>query len=679
MPPLQLIRTVAGRAPLLRCACPCPAPPRCVFGFLFSTPLTVPPSLTRRATHGLTAAAAQHDCSPTLVSQRHKSFYSVPLRTRTVWRSAKTTKRYNYLTRSRLATPQKQRMSVAVERRRDDVNLARRDRFKEQLLRDVEEKIRFFPSFVKKQVFFPSSRTHGRMLLFRGHRDLGISVAMRVTCLVIEQLKKAENRPFLIERMKELGVETPTAAAWAKFTDAATGNVNVGVLYSMWTESMIRSFAKTAMEAKTTEQLRVRGLVTLRDYVAVNIGDPTLVPPLEAWAGELGPLCEADFTGRSRGSATRRVQDKVKVKEVCNWGKSHVFDAVSALSLEEQMALITAAGKNRQQLLKELEERNLFASKFLQVLYSLDEMKAITKPLKLYHGFLARKHTIEHHGAYFPSYNGNTKRGVQLSKEEKARLCAFGYRHEPSPTTGQKLYLRYCVRDYGMTLSEAARRYNRLTELQRAALCFPFYLPIAPQSPSAAAFKRFYRAMCSRYGLVNSSGPVLSNRLFQTAMRKRWMAMSLSERAEYEEVDRISQVFPLVKPSARDDAGEDASQESTASATATMGEYFTENHERRSSSLDELLVSAKLKEREEEERVADDDADDDGDDWGSTSAAPTPVATAARPRAPPRHAAAASSSATAPTTATATARAPREATGATETRQKYEGLRVIMM
>ncbi|KPA85412.1 hypothetical protein ABB37_01721 [Leptomonas pyrrhocoris] len=523
----------------------------------------------------------------TSTAQRHKGTYGAPLGSPGLLTTRKPRKQYNYLNTSRLIeTPKK--IPVHVQRVRDDKTLERRQHFKENLLRDVEQKIRFFPPLVKKRVFFPMSTINNRVLIFRGHRDLGTLLGTRLTCLVIEQLKKAENRSFLLEKMKELEVEPPTAAEWAKFTDPKTGDINIDVLYSPWIESLLCSFAR--MERKAHKQPQnLRSMAALRDYVVQNFANPSLVPSLESWSRAQGPVRETDFVGRPGSNVARQVQYKTNVQRMSQWGKQQAFDAVSALSLEEQLTLVKDVAQRRTQLLQELEERHLFATKFKHVLFSLDELKSIMGPCELFHNACARKFVMEHKGAYYPKHTRDTKAFTQLPKEERVRLCAFGYRFEAQPTTGQKLYVRCCVRDYGLPSSEASRRYGRLSDLQRAALCFPFYLPIAPTRATVASFKRFYRDMCARYGLANPNGPVLGNRLFEAAMRKRWNGLSMEERAQYEDSDRVADVFPLIKP---------ATKESSTSSTEAMAEYFTEDHPRTSCSLDELLASTATKKEE---------------------------------------------------------------------------------
>lgn len=482
---------------------------------------------------------------------RHAHVYSVIRNRRSRQRrSSKSRKQYNYLTPTRMITKPR-KTSLKAARLRDDKILARRHNYKEQLLRNVEEKIRFFPPVVKKSVFFPTRWSGHSSVLFRGHRNLGCILGTRVELLVLEQLKKAEQRPFLIEKMQSLGVEPPTAEEWAKFTDPKTGDINIGICYSQYVETLFYSFTRSAM-GHPGRVASIRSLAALRDYAVLNAADPTRVPPLELWAQALGPIQDSDFCGRTRGSATQQVKLSAALLEMREYGRAHLFEAVSALSLAEQVAVSTEAAQRQSELLAELQQRHVFATKIKHVLFSLDEIMAIHAPSMLYSNFKRRQFIIEHKGVYYPRFHRREANFKKLSAEEKAQWYTFGIHHEPHPSTGQKLYLRFCVRDYGIPITEAARRYNQLSDLQRAALCFPFYSTIAPSRASVAAYKRFYREMCGRYGLVTPTGPIIGNRLFEAAMRKRWQGLSVAERARYEEADRIADVFPLVKPSSAD-------------------------------------------------------------------------------------------------------------------------------
>ncbi|KPI84897.1 hypothetical protein ABL78_6052 [Leptomonas seymouri] len=650
----RLCRIAVGGGPLCRhgsLSVPRCSNLRCSLSSQWAAPMLLTPTLgalnsglARLPTSGAACAA-----------QRRKATYGKPSSSQDTRRARKPRKNYNYLTTSRLIeTPKK--LSVKRQRRLDDRTLARRNRFKEKLLQDVEEKIRFFPPVIKRCVFFPLSKSNNRAILFRGHRDLGAALMTRVLCLVIEQLKKAENRPFLVEKMKELDVEPPTAAEWKKFTDAKTGDINIGILYSPWVETILRAFAKSERVPPTRQKL-IRSLRALHNFVVKNATDPTRVPPLEEWARARGPVLETDFIGRACNNIAQHVQNKASVLMIQEWGKQHAFGAVSALSLEEQLALVKDVAQNSKQLLQELEERHLFTTKFKQVLYSLDEVKAITTPRELFRSDFVRKFVIKHNGAYYPKCMFDAKTFTVLRRDEKARLCAFGYRYESYPTTGQKLYLRYCLRDYGMSVSEAARRYGRLSDLQRAALCFPFYLPIAPRRVEVAAFRRFYDEMCGRYGLINPTGPVVGSRLFEAAMRKRWRSLSIAEREKYEESDRSADVFPLIKPA----AGESLS---APPSTAAMAEYFTEDHPRKSSGLDEQVSSAATEEEKAEGTSEDYDAE-------------PRVATTAKVKTPRTSETFSTRSHAASAVARAAARGDngREA----EWPEHHEGLRVIVM
>lgn len=491
------------------------------------------------------------------------------------------------------------------ERLRDDKFLARRVAFKAQLQRDVREKIRFFPPFITQHVFFQLSPNNGRTLIFKGHREMGVVNNTRIVSHIVEQLKKAEMRPFLIQKMTELKLELPTDEEWRKYTDAATGDINIGILYSDWVNNLFRSYARLA-RLHGNKPTVMRSMTTARDYLAIYHKDLKLVPSLETWAQSMGPLTEADFVSRSQTGTVAQVEGRVRAKEVRAWGKAQVLETLATLSLDAQMAILDEATRRRLAIVQELEERHYFITKFKEVLYSLDEMKAITNPLELYRGGFARQFVLEHRGAYFPTYVHTGLRVSQLSKEERARLCPFGYIYEGQPSTGQKLYIRFCGRDYGLELAEAVRRYSRLSDLQRAAICFPFHVPIAPSAASRVAFRNFYNDMCRRYGLVAAHGTKRGSHIFERAMRQRWVALGSREREGYGESDRVAEVFPLVKP-ASSEGGDGAD----GTHSATMAEYFTDEpptdslrvkaSEGTSPSADGAEETAEAEEDEEEE------------------------------------------------------------------------------
>ncbi|KAG5500434.1 hypothetical protein JKF63_03527 [Porcisia hertigi] len=492
---------------------------------------------TRRAVSTLTPSTSL--CDTLCTARRWAAMY--PKASRKQVRTARR-KDFNYLTADRLVPSEKKLSRVAI-RNRDDAGLRRRREYKQQLIRDVEEKIRFFPPNIKKQVFFPLMTNSPRLSLFRGNREYGIRLCTRVFSMLLDQLCKRENRGIILERCAELGWEPPTAEDWERYTDSVTGDITTGIMYSKWVNAILTTYGRMFHTGST--QLIAGGSSTLFAYVIRNYSDRTLVPPLEDWSRQFGPVIAEEFVGRPRGQEKFNLAMSNAVIEVRSWGRLQAQEAVSRLSLQEQDDLVQWVEQNIKSHIADMERKNAFSAKVLAVMHSLPEAKAIRTSFWSFKESKRLEHVVKQNGAFYPLVHDVRKAWSSMSKEEKARYSCFGQKIQSETACGRKLFLRYCCRDYGFSLIEASRRFNALGELQKAALEFPFYLPLTPSNASTAAFRRFYHVMCERYGMVRTYNNGVGNRLFMIAMRHKWDGLSMEERQQYEERDRIYSVFPL--------------------------------------------------------------------------------------------------------------------------------------
>ncbi|CAJ1990256.1 hypothetical protein conserved [Leishmania donovani] len=499
------------------------------------------------------------------LSMAHRWSSTYPTASRRSVRT-RTKKQFNYLTADRLIPTEKKLSRIAI-RNRDDVSLRRRREYKQQLMRDVEEKIRFYPPSIKKQVFFPIMTNSTRVSLFRGNREYGIRTSTRVFSMLLEQLCKREHREFILEKLAELGLEPPTAEDWEHFTDPVTGDITTGMMYSKWVDSILTTYGR--MSFTSSKHLLAAGATTLFAYVIRNYLDRTLVPPLEDWSRQFGPVVAEEFVGRPRGQQKVSLALSDALYEVRVWGRTHAQEAVSRLSLQEQTDLVKWVEGNMKTHIAEMERKHAFTAKILAVMHSLPEAKAIHNSFWAFKESKRLEHVVKMNGAFFPLHHDVHRQWSQLSKEEKARYSCFGRKRETETACGRKLFIRYCCRDYGFSLSDASQRYASLGDLQKAALEFPFYFPLTPGNAATAAFQRFYLVMCERYGMVRTYSSGIGNRLFKIAMRQKWDALSMEERQQYEEHDRIYAAFPLQPPTPEAAASGSAKASSSGSLPAS--------------------------------------------------------------------------------------------------------------
>lgn len=504
-------------------------------------------------------------CDTLSLAHRWSSTY--PTASRRSVRTRKN-KQFNYLTADRLIPTEKKLSRVAV-RNRDDVSLRRRREYKQQLMRDVEEKIRFYPPSIKKQVFFPIMTNSTRVALFRGNREYGIRTTTRVFSMLLGQLCKREHRELILEKLAELGLQPPTAEDWEHFTDPVTGDITTGMMYSTWVNSILTTYGR--MSYTDSKHLLAAGGTTLFAYVIRNYLDRTLVPPIEDWSRQFGPVVPEEFLGRPRGQQKVSLALSDASYELRVWGRTHVQEAVSRLSLQEQADLVTWVEGNMKTHIAEMERKHAFTARILAVMHSLPEAKAIHNSFWAFKEAKRLEHVVKMNGAFFPLHHDVRQLWAQLSSEEKAQYSCFGRRRQTETACGRKLFIRYCCRDYGFGLAEASKRYATLGDLQKAALEFPFYFPLTPGNAATAAFQRFYLVMCERYGMVRTYSSGIGNRLFKVAMRQKWDALTMAEREQYEEHDRIYAAFPLqptTPEAAASGSAKSSSSESLPASTA---------------------------------------------------------------------------------------------------------------
>ncbi|KAG5474347.1 hypothetical protein LSCM1_03127 [Leishmania martiniquensis] len=474
-------------------------------------------------------------------------------------------KQFNYLTLDRLLPREKKLSRVAI-RNRDDVSLRRRREYKQQLIRDVEEKIRFFSPSIKQQVFFPYIANSARMSLFRGNRDYGVRVSTRVFTMLLEQLCKREHRGFIAEQLGKLGFDPPTAEDWERFTDPVTGDITTGIMYSNWVQSVLNTYGR--ISSTNAKHIQACGSTTLFAYVVRHYLDRTRVPPLEDWSHQFGPVVAEELMGRPRGQQKVSLAISEAVHEMSVWGRAQAQEAVSRLSLQEQNALVQWVRENIKTHIAEMERKNAFTARILAVMHHLPEAKSIQNSFWTFKELRRVEHVVKMKGAFLLPPGNPLDEWRQLSKEERAKYSCFGRRRQTETACGRKLFIRYCCRDYGLSLTDASARYTSLSDLQKAAMDFPFYLPITPCNPAMAAFRRFYMAMCERYGMVRTYNDASGNRLFKRAMREKWNSLSMEERQQYEEHDRIYAAFPL-QPTTSGVAASTSTSSSTSDSLPT--------------------------------------------------------------------------------------------------------------
>ncbi|EPY16261.1 hypothetical protein STCU_11444 [Strigomonas culicis] len=496
---------------------------------------------------------------PTLLytAWRPVASYPTPHRshTRTASSSAKK-KKFNYLTPDRLVANNRRKLSKNALRARDDKSLARRRNYRRLLLQDVETKIHFFSPLIKKHVFFPSNKFNAK-LLFRGNRLLVTHTFTRIYVSVIDQLKQRQHRDTLVSLMREAGVEPPTAEEWARYTDRKTGDINIGLLHSVWLKRYFVEVSRkgSALLEDDDRATRMRFTPTFL-YVAVHFKD---IPTLEDWSHKKGKLQvrELELTKDSRALSTVQLSLANAKGDIASYGTAYVEEHVNRMTTDQVGAVETTFRSEAARILQDMNAQLAFTAKVLLGAGELPEVKAIQSPMTVYFNRCELLSALAQKGSPHPPFKRNFADWHQLPKEERDRCYCFARKPERITKTGMQLFFKYCSRDYGILRSEATRKYHDLTDLQQAALSFPFYLPITPQRSGAVAFRKFYGEMCARYGLIRGGHATFGNRLFEAAMRKKWLALDPVERQQYDENDAIAAAFPL-QPGAGKARGRDA-------------------------------------------------------------------------------------------------------------------------
>lgn len=480
-------------------------------------------------------------CPQTSSESRGIASYPTPGRSPTVRRTRKS---YNYLTSERMVPVRRVKSNRLKDRRRDDRALAKRKSYREEVLRNVEEKVLFLSPEVKSFVFFP--KVKGRpdtMRTFRGNRALPTRTFTRIYVDIIKKLSQMANRPKLEALIKEHEVALPDEATWRLYSDPQTGAITTGLIYS---SLLTRQFAHIAKNLHGGPQERRHArLTTIQAYILRNFDDVRKVPSLQAWSHALGEFTEADML--THGPRTKPTVSLILARaraEIYRYGVDEVANAVDALTEEGRRELHEYTSAHIEELWHNMCRHFEFAAKVMLAINSIPEVKAMQTATRLYMTEESNRTLIEQKGSLYPPSQASLKNLRELSKEERGKYLCFGTQSESSAMTALQLYRRYCMRDYGISRSDSIKRFAELDDLQQAALQFPFYYPITPRCSGWEAFRKFYVETCNRYALIRTPS-AHGNRVLLAALRKRWKLMSPAERERYFESDTVMAPFPL--------------------------------------------------------------------------------------------------------------------------------------
>lgn len=474
-------------------------------------------------------------CSMRYVASR-RAVRSYPLPSKN--RQKKTRKAFNYLTNDRLIerAPALKRGEV---RKRDNIKLKQYHLFKENTLKQIDEKVKYFPPFVSDYVFFAAEGANGRRKVFKTSRQLFTRVYIRVYVMVLQNfLKGGAQREELVRLMEEANVTIPSPAMWRRFTDSKTGNISVGLLHSAAIRAVLTSLFKKRAQGRQDD------CTTTEMYVARYLLDESKVPSLERWWAALGPLHpnELAVSGRMMGKKKLKAEGDLQVTE---YGIAEVHAAVKGMNPGEVDQLSSYFHKHAEGIFALLQTHHVFSLSIQMALNSLTEILVIQSSRKAYLHHQQCDAYLRQHGAYYPQPRHLRSWG-EATAEERKRFTPFDETGaERGSRSGLMLFFRCCSVDYGLTKREASFKASELSDLQMAALDFPFHLHLSA-AEHAKAFTRFRRAQCKAYGLVREpSYPMYNNLLFKMAMRMKWMDMTAAERQPYED-DEMGSAFPLL-------------------------------------------------------------------------------------------------------------------------------------
>lgn len=490
-------------------------------------------------------AATAAPASSLYVSSRGVASYPSPGR---VKQRGGPRKSYNYLTGQRLVRTPRRRESREVIRHSDDKGLAKRREYHRMLRKNVEEDIHYFPPFVTQAVFFPRVAHGNRTLMFLGSHVLSQRSFVRVYDHVLKQITSGAQRPALKALMGKVGVEVPEDDVWKRYCDPDTGDINIGLLYSVHVRRVLVTICQRAVEGGGNSP--ACNLTISHAYILRYFCDTSRVPSLQQWSAQFGPLRAREMVKNTRLHSSVMLALREAKKEINQYGMDTIRNAAASLTPEARQALLDDVMANYSAYYTAMREQLLFASQVLLAVNSLPEIRAIQRPVAVFTTEQECQHVIARQGNLYPPYSTRSHDWAALSTEEKNGYYCFKRGFERRCSTGQQLFARYCTRDYGISSKEARKRYAALSDLQKAAVDFPFYLPITPPRPATVAFKRFLLHMCARYGLTRSYNGLAGNRVFVGALRQKWRNMTQLERLEFEQGEELDAVFPLqpVKP-----------------------------------------------------------------------------------------------------------------------------------
>ncbi|KEG14548.1 hypothetical protein DQ04_00411120 [Trypanosoma grayi] len=493
---------------------------------------------------------------------RFVATYPSPSSNRGVSKSGR--KKYNFLTSTRLVETAREPRSRRDIRLRDDVFFHRRTQFRESVNSNIAKYIRYFPENVKRYVFYKNKPVNVVNASFLGMRKVPGCVLRRILQLTEDEILKPKNREHLIELIESTGTTPPTKEEWARYTDKKTGEININLYYHSNLDKPMRIFCLLLNSPPPFREFQA--------FMLLNRNNFDICPPMRTWSLRQGPLRDEELV--ERGSQ-KEVRDMVG--ELADYQRPHVMRAFKNLTLEERKTVLEKAEANRKELRHEYERERLFGAKLMCGVTALKEVRALTSPAITYYNQEYYKYIIRLGGsveATLRRSKDEIPRWYTLPKEARLKYYCFERAVEMHPVGGAHLYLRYCCRDYGLSREDSMERWSGLSDLQKAALNFCFYAPISAPRRSTSAFRRFYVSQCYRHGLV-MTGKACSNRAFFARVKKIWMRMNADERAQFEDTESFSSVFPLHSPSSTAPSGRNALDTSCAE-TATAATVSAE-------------------------------------------------------------------------------------------------------
>lgn len=450
-------------------------------------------------------------------------------------------KTFNFLTHERLQATPVEPIKIS-QKRQKSVHQAKLSRFKDEIVSKIENHVHYFSKEVSDFVFHAIVQEKPQCKTFVGHRQLAPRTHARLHLHVLHELMKGKNRQKLLELIEKAHLKVPSRAMWDAFTDKKTGDITCRLMYSKYIVKALRSLTAG----------RDRGYFKVpfsSFYVGLNFFDAEKIPSLHEWWHQIGPVTKKDLVfGRAHGVNNRLIHQS---REDLLWfGKKEVDAAMIAYTAEDTERLFKEFKKHSASIMRRVEQHHVFVQTILLAVNSLPEIRVITGPK----GSFQQEHNghwyLQQHGAYYPDPSGADKAWLGLPQEGKQKYLPFGTK--PSGTrSGVQAFLKYCQRDYGLTLLESRERFSELSDVQQAAMNFPFHVSLTnDRNPISRPFRRFLKDKLMEYGLLrpsfggNDGLRFHCNRKFSALMKVKWMNLSAEERRLYEEED-IANVFPL--------------------------------------------------------------------------------------------------------------------------------------